>query len=53
MISQIEEMLDIFGNPYMNKHLVYNIAELVLVRLVPEMAESTAGELLAERGVVA
>lgn len=52
MISHVEEMLDVFGDTYMNKHLVYNILELVLVRLVPEMGEMTPGELLTERGVV-
>lgn len=51
MIAQLEEMLDVFGNAYMNKHLVYNMLELVLVRLVPEMAERGTGELLRERGV--
>jgi hypothetical protein len=52
MISQVEEILDVFGNAYLNKHLIYNVLELVLVRLAPEMAEKTTGELLAERGVV-
>jgi hypothetical protein len=52
MISQLEEMLDIFGDAYMNKHLVYNILELVVVRLVPELGESTPSELLVERGVI-
>lgn len=52
MISQVEEILDVFGNAYLNKHLIYNVLELVLVRLAPEMAEKTPGELLAERGVV-
>jgi hypothetical protein len=52
MISQVEEILDVFGNAYLNKHLIYNVLELVLVRLAPEMAEKTPGELLAERGIV-
>ena len=53
MITQIEEeILDVFGNSYMNRHLVYNILELVVVRLVPELVESGVTELLAERGVV-
>ena len=51
MISQLEDMLDVFGNTYMNKHLVYNVLELVVVRLIPELGEKTPGELLAERGV--
>jgi hypothetical protein len=52
MVEEIEEILDIFGNSYMNKHLVYNILELAVVRLVPEMRVSGVGDLLAERGVV-
>lgn len=52
IITQLEEILDIFGNAYLNKHLVYNILELVVVRLVPEMGECTTAELLAERGVL-
>jgi hypothetical protein len=52
MIAQLEDILDVFGNTYMNKHLVYNILELVVVRLVPEVEGSTPGELLCERGVL-
>lgn len=51
MIGQIEEMLDVFGDAYMNKHLVYSILELVFVRLIPEMGERSTSELLMERGV--
>ena len=46
-----EEVLDVFSDSNMNKHLIYGILELIIVRLVPEMAEKTPGELLAERGV--
>ena len=46
-----EDVLDVFGSSYMNKHLIYGILELVIVRLVPELAEKTPGELLAERGI--
>jgi hypothetical protein len=53
MITQLEEgILDVFGNSYMNRHLAYNILELVVVRLVPELGERGVAELLAERGVV-
>ena len=53
MLSQIEEgILDVFGNIYLNRHLIYNILELAVVRLVPELAESGVAELLADRGVV-
>jgi hypothetical protein len=46
-----DDLLEPFGDPNMNKHLIYGILELLLVRLVPELAENTPGELLAERGV--
>ena len=52
MLRQVEDILDVFGDVYCNKHLVYNILELVIVRLVPELGESTPSELLSERGVL-
>jgi hypothetical protein len=51
VVRQVEEILDMFGDAYLNRHLVYNILELVVVRLVPELGESTPSELLSERGV--
>ena len=52
MVRQVEEILDVFGDSYLNRHLVYNILELVIVRLVPELGESTPSGLLNERGVL-
>lgn len=53
MLEEIEEdILDAFGSESMNKHLIYGILELIVVRLVPEMAEKSTSELLAERGVI-
>jgi hypothetical protein len=52
MIEQAEQILDVFGDAYLNKHLVYNMLELVIVRLVPELGESTPSQLLSERGVL-
>lgn len=52
MIDRIQQdVLDVFGDVYMNKHLVYGIIDLVVLRLVPELEHSTVSELLAERGV--
>lgn len=42
-------IVDIFSDAYYNKHLIYGILELVLVRLVPELAEKGVGELWEER----
>ena len=52
MIGQVEQVLDVFGDAYLNKHIFYNILELVIVRLMPELGESTPIELLNERGVL-
>ena len=52
MLHQVEDILDVFGDVYCNKHLIYNILELIIVRLVPELGESTPSELLSERGVL-
>jgi hypothetical protein len=53
MVEQVEEdVLVCFGDEEMNKHLIYGILELIIVRLVPEMGGGVPSELMAERGVV-
>lgn len=47
--GQVEDVLDAFGDSYCNKHLLYGIVELIIVRLVPELTEKGVEELLAER----
>lgn len=37
--KQVEDMLDTFGDAYLNKHLVVAIVDLVIVRLFPELIE--------------
>lgn len=50
IITDIEtNILDVFSDPYCNKHLMYGALELVLVRLVPEVAEKGVVELWEER----
>jgi hypothetical protein len=50
MLSEIERgILDVFSDAYCNKHLVYGILELVVVRLLPEMKEKGVLELWGER----
>jgi len=34
---------------YLNKHLIFQILELVIVRLVPELGEQGVRELIEER----
>ncbi|GAW19171.1 hypothetical protein ANO14919_086550 [Xylariales sp. No.14919] len=49
-LSEIDTgVVDIFSDAYCNKHLIYGVLELVLVRLVPELAEKGVGELWEER----
>lgn len=50
IVTNIEmDILDVFSDPYCNKHLMYSALELVLVRLVPELSEKGVVELWEER----
>lgn len=50
MVREVEEeVLCIFEDKYCNKHLLYGIVELILVRLMPELSECGIEDLLAER----
>lgn len=50
IITEIEtDILDVFSDPYCNKHLMYSALELVLVRIMPELAEKGIVELWEER----
>lgn len=44
--SQVEEMLDTFGDPYLNKHVVFALVDLVFSRLFPEIREQAISGLL-------
>lgn len=48
-VKELEEILNIFDDSYSNKHLMYGVVELILVRLIPELTEKGVGELLEER----
>ncbi|KAL6713374.1 hypothetical protein ACLMJK_008839 [Lecanora helva] len=49
-IAQIEkDLLDPFGDAYLNKHLAYQILEVLVVRAVPEVGEKRVEELMRER----
>lgn len=45
----VEAVLDVFSDGYCNRHLMYGVVELVLVRLMPELAEKGVCELWEER----
>ena len=49
IVREIEAILDVFGDSYCNKHLLYGIVELCLVRLVPEISEMGVRELMEAR----
>jgi hypothetical protein len=48
-VREVEEVLNTFGDSYCNKHLLYGVVELIIVRLIPELAEKGVEELLEER----
>lgn len=46
------DLLEPFSDAYCNKHLVYAIVEMVLIRLIPELTEQSLTALMEERGIV-
>ncbi|CAG9937632.1 unnamed protein product, partial [Clonostachys rosea f. rosea IK726] len=49
MVDQVECLLMVFSDEYCNKHLVYGVLELVLVKLMPELIDKGVEELWEER----
>jgi hypothetical protein len=49
LLAEVEEMLGVLGDAYLNKHLMYNLIELLVVRLLPELGEKGVNELMKER----
>jgi len=49
LAARAEQLLDALADPYCNKHLLFGLLELVLVRLMPELAERGVHALLGER----
>ncbi|KAH0541348.1 hypothetical protein FGG08_004186 [Glutinoglossum americanum] len=45
----VAEILEIFGDAYCNKHLIYGIVDLVVLRLMPELADERPSVLLKRR----
>lgn len=48
-LGQIEEILGCFNDTYLNKHLIFQIVELIVVRLFPELGEQNVRDLMEER----
>ncbi|KAH7328518.1 hypothetical protein B0I35DRAFT_403872 [Stachybotrys elegans] len=49
MVDEVEGLLMVLSDEYCNKHLMYGILELILVRLMPELSEKSVVELWDER----
>ncbi|EED20101.1 conserved hypothetical protein [Talaromyces stipitatus ATCC 10500] len=53
LLEAIErDLLDPFSDAYCNKHLIYAIVELFLIKLMPELSEHSISGLMEERGIV-
>ncbi|KAH7170338.1 hypothetical protein EDB81DRAFT_752861 [Dactylonectria macrodidyma] len=48
-VDELEHLLLVVDDEYCNKHLMYSVLELVLVRLMPELSEKGVVELQEER----
>ena len=48
-VREVEGELEIWGDKYCNKHLLYAIVELVVVRVLPELQVKGPSELVRER----
>jgi len=46
----VEGELDVWGDAYLNKHLLYAIVEMVVVRVLPEVGERGVREGMEGRG---
>lgn len=46
---EAEDVLNVLSDPYCNRHLLYGVVELLIVRLMPELAEKGVIELSDER----
>lgn len=49
MVDEVEGLLMVLGDDYCNKHLMYSVLELILVRLMPELSDKGVVELWDER----
>ncbi|KAF2757830.1 hypothetical protein EJ05DRAFT_492916 [Pseudovirgaria hyperparasitica] len=47
--AEVEDLLDVLGDKYCNKTLMFSLIELVIVRLLPEIADKGIVSLMEER----
>jgi hypothetical protein len=45
----MEELLGCLDDTYLNKHLIFQIVELIVLRLVPELGQQGVRDLMEER----
>lgn len=45
----MERELDVWSDDYLNRHLVYAVLELVVVRVLPELGEKGVRDLVEGR----
>jgi hypothetical protein len=48
-LAYVEELLSCLDDTYLNKHLIFQIIELVVVRLIPELGVDSICGLMEER----
>ena len=47
--QEMEHLLNVFSDPYMNRHLVFAIVDLFVLAIFPELSDRTVGDMLDER----
>lgn len=50
-LAEVKETLSCLDDSYLNKHLIFQIVELIILRLVPELEAQGPRELMEERSV--
>ncbi|KAL8983978.1 MAG: hypothetical protein Q9177_004825 [Variospora cf. flavescens] len=51
LVKEVETELDVWSDTYLNKHLAYQILDLIVVRVLPELGEKGVKELMEARGI--
>lgn len=49
IVGEVEHLLGVLGDVYLNKHLIFGILSLVVLRLAPELGSKGVGEMMRER----
>ena len=50
-LTQVENVLSCLDDAYLNKHLIFQIVELIVLRLFPELGKQSVHGLMEERSV--